>query len=365
MKLECSVEKIKKALSIAERMTGKNLTLPVLNSILMEARKGHLVVKSTNLNIGGEITIDAKVDKEGVVAIRGDILNSLFSVMSNNEKVFIELIENSLLVKTKTNTVTIKTIPHEDFPTIPKVVGSEFSIPVEKFIDGIKAVSYSSSVSEIKPEIGSVYISNNDDTLVFVATDSFRLAEKKVKLKVGDSFDDLLIPVKNINEIIRIFQDVKGDISMIVDKNQLALSADGLYLTSRVVDGVFPDYKQIIPKDFSTKIVLLKQDLLNSIKISNVFADKFNQITISCNPKEKFLEIVSKNNDIGENITSVSGTLSGEEITVNFNYRYILDVFQSISSDSISLEFAGPNKPMVVRGIGDNSFMYLIMPMNR
>jgi DNA polymerase-3 subunit beta len=365
MKLECQVEKIKNALITAERITGKNLTLPVLGSVLFVATDKTLKIRSTNLNLGVEINVPAKIEKEGVVAIRGDVLSSLFGALLGDSVVKFELINNNLSVKTKTSTVLLKSIPHEDFPTIPTVTGDTILIPAKKFIEGLRSVFYSASVSEVKPEIGSVFIYPEDNMLVFVSTDSFRLAEKKVKMKDKLSFGGILIPFKNTIEIMKVFDGIDEDININLGKNQISFSISNIYLTSRVVDGIFPDYKQIIPKDSTTSATVLKQDFISSLKVSNIFSDKFNQITLTIKPKEKVFEIDAKNSDIGENTTSISGALSGENVSANFNYKYILDCFQSISSDSLHLELDGSNRPMIIRVVGDPSFMYLIMPMNR
>ena len=365
MKIECSVEKIKNALTTVDRITGKNLTLPVLGSVLWVASNKSLKLRATNLSIGIEIEIPAKIEKEGTIAIRGDILSSLFSVLQNDSIVYFEAINGNLSVKTKSNTIILKGIPYEDFPTIPIVSGESFSISSGKFIEGIKSVYYGASVSEIKPEIGSVYIYPEDDMLIFVSTDSFRLAEKKVKIKQKLSFGGILIPFKNVVEIIRVFEGKEEDIKITLQKNQISFSTSNIYLTSRVVDGSFPDYKQIIPKNSTTGVVVLKQDFISSLKVSNIFSDKFNLVTFVIKPSEKVFEIEAKNTEVGENVTLISGALSGEDVSVNFNYRYILDCFQSISSDSLNLELNGSNRPMIIRPVGDASFMYLVMPMNR
>jgi DNA polymerase-3 subunit beta len=365
MKLECSIEKIKNALITVERITGKNLTLPVLSSILWVATDKTLKLRSTNLSIGIEVEVKANVEKEGVVAIRGDILSSLFSLLSNDSMVSFELINGNMVVKTKSNNILLKSVPYEDFPTIPIVSGEELVISSKKFVEGMKSVYYSASVSEIKPEIGSVYIYPEDDMLVFVATDSFRLAEKKVKIKQKLSFSGILIPFKNSLEILKVLDSVDEDIKITLQNNQISFKTSNTYLTSRVIDGNFPDYKQIIPKNSTTNVVVLKQDLISSLKISNIFSDKFNQITINVKTKEKKFEIESKNADIGENTTLIAGALSGEDVSANFNYKYILDCFVSMNGDSLSLDLNGNNKPMIIKSIGDSSFMYLVMPMNK
>lgn len=365
MKLECQIEKIKNALITVDRITGKNLTLPVLSSVLWVATGKTLKLRATNLNIGIEMEVPAKIEKEGVLAIRSDILSSLFSILSGDSNVSFELVNGNLSVKTKTNTIILKGIPSDDFPTIPIVNGDNFILNSKKFIEGLKSVYYSASTSEIKPEIGSIYIYPEDDILIFVATDSFRLAEKKIKIKQKLSFGGILIPYKNITEIIKVFDNLDVDLDITLNKNQISFKTQNIYLTSRIIDGSFPDYKQIIPKSSTTEATVLKQDLISSLKISNIFSGKFNQIMFNIKPQEKVFEIEAKNSDVGENITLLPGAISGESVTLNFNFKYIMDCFVSIQSDSLVLIFNGNNKPMILKPIGDTSFMYLIMPMNR
>ena len=365
MKIECSVEKIKNAVSQVERITGKNLTLPVLNSILLIATGKYLKLRSTNLSLGIEVEIGVKVEREGTVAISGSILNNIFSNVSQNENIYLESIDGNLLIKTKKSQIKLKCIPHEDFPTIPTVIGTSYEIDSKKLIEGIKSVYYSSSVSDVKPEISSVFIYNDQTSLVFVSTDSFRLAEKKIKIKGLEETTHILVPFKNIGEILKIFGEFQGIIKVCFNKNQISFSSDDVYLTSRIIDGIFPDYRQIIPKNFTTDVVVLKQDLLNALKISNIFSDKFNQVNLKISSKEKIFELSSSNNDIGENKTYLDAVINGENIELSFNYKYFLDCFQSITTDSVSIKFSGSAKPIVISPISDPSFTYLIMPMNK
>ncbi len=365
MKAECSIEKIKNAVSQVERVTGKNLTLPILNSILIIASGKSLKLRSTNLSLGIEIEVPAKIEREGVLAVSGAVLNGIFSNVSRNENVFLEDKDGNLLVKTKKSQIKLKAFPHEDFPTIPTVTGADFEIDSKKMIDGIKSVYYSSSVSDIKPEISSVYMYTNGENLVFVSTDSFRLAEKKIKTKGIEEILGILIPFKNVSEIVKVFGETYGIIKVCFNKNQISFSGENIYLTSRIIDGIFPDYRQIIPKEFSTEIVVLKQDLLNALKLSNVFSDKFNQVNLKVSPKQKLFELSSNNNDIGENKTSLDAVINGEDVELSFNYKYFLDCFQSITTDSVSIKLSGASKPIVISPVSDTSFTYLIMPMNR
>ncbi|MSU44754.1 DNA polymerase III subunit beta [Candidatus Nomurabacteria bacterium] len=365
MKLECKIEEIKSKILQVERITGKNLTLPVLNSILLISSGKSLKLRSTNLSLGIEVEIHAKIEKEGLVAISGSVLNGIFSNVFQNENVFLESIDGNLLIQTKRSKIKLKGQPYDDFPTIPRVSGTSFEIDSKKLIDGIKSVFYSSSVSDIKPEISSVFLYTNEDNLVFVSTDSFRLAEKKIKVKGIPEIGGILIPYKNIAEILRVFGDSPSVLKVCFNKNQISFSSDDVYLTSRMIDGVFPDYRQIIPKTSTTTATVLKQDLLNALKISNIFSDKFNQVNLKISPKEKVFELSSANNDVGENKTYLDAAITGEDIELGFNYKYFLDCFQSITTDSVSIKFSGSASPLVISSVSDSSFLYLIMPMNR
>ncbi|MEZ4210782.1 MAG: DNA polymerase III subunit beta [Candidatus Paceibacterota bacterium] len=365
MKLECSAESIKEVVTQVEKIVSKNSTLEVLNSVLITAKGKSLTFKATNLSLGIEVEIPANIEKEGEIAILGSVLYNSIVNLSNNKIITLTQKDNNLVISNKNSSVTLKSVPKEDFPTLPAVEGDSFEISSTELLEGIKAVYYSSSVSDIKPEISSVYFYTNENKIYFVSTDSFRLAEKNIENKKEADISSILVPYKNILEILKVLSSLNDDIKVTYNKNQISFQSSGLFLTSRLVDGIFPDYRQIIPKEFETTVILLKDDLQNALKLSNIFSDKFNQITLSVKPSEKKLEIYSENKDVGENRTLLEGSLNGKDIDININLKYLLDCFQSISEDSISLNFNGSNRPIIVKGNSDKSFKYLIMPMNR
>lgn len=368
MKIEVHLSQFKKAISLTEKVARKNATLPVLSCLLFEIEKNILKIKSTNLDVGLEVSISAKSDVTGNVAVPASIISSFVSQLNDQDSVVkIELVSGNLNISSKHSKVTIKTIPHEDFPSIPRVSdGQKLHISSDVFIKGLKSVWYSASISSVKPELSSVFIYKNNENIIFAATDSFRLAEKKIKINDSFEFQDILLPFKNISDVIRVLEDINGEVELQSNKNLISFESDGIYLASRIIDGTFPDYKQIIPKGYSTEAITLKQDVINALKVSNVFTDKFNQIKFSLKPKENEFIIQTKNSDIGENITKVDSALTGENVEINFNGKYIADCFQSIDADSVSFQLSGLNKPMVIRPAGgDGSFLYLVMPMNR
>jgi DNA polymerase-3 subunit beta len=365
MKLQCKTEQLKNAVSLAEKMTGKNLTLPTLHAILLIASGKSLKIRSTNLAVGIEIEIPAMVEQEGVVLIKGEVLSSVAGNIPPKHDVVLSLEQENLKVSSEGSTTIIKCLPQEDFPTLPLVEGESFEIKGSVLQEGIRSVYFCAATTEIKPEIASIFIYTDQDSLVFVATDSFRLAEKRLKIKHLPEISKILIPYKSIPDILRVIDLFSGDVKIVFNRNQLSISGGGVYFTTRLIDGAFPDYKMIIPKEEKTKVVVIKGELLSTLRLSTIFADKFFQVTFSVQPQQKQVLINSKNTDVGSSSSSIDAVVEGEPIEVSFNLKYFLDVFQALTVDSLSISFTEPNRPIIIKGVGDMAFLYLLMPTNR
>ena len=366
MKIECVKEKLHIAVRNAEKVVGRNANLPILSCLLFETKGNSLMIKSTNLDLGLEISIPVKVEEHGKVAIPAQVIGSFLNNITDDKNITLETKENILRVYTQNSEANIKTLTTEDFPTIPLIDnGKTCRISSKDLGNGIKSVIYSAPTSSVKPELSSVYVYSNEENLVFVATDSFRLAEKTIKTKKNTALPGILIPFKNASDILKIIDNTDEEIEINSTKNQISFTFGGLYLVSRVIDGVFPDYKQIIPKEEKTKVTVLKQDLINTLKISSIFSDNFNQMNIAVVAGAKNIEVKTKNSNVGENTNKIEASVEGESIEVNFNQRYISDCLASIASDSISLIFNGINRALIVKGTSDKTFTYLVMPMNR
>jgi len=337
-----------------EKITGKTLSLPILSNILFEVKNKKLTVRATNLDIGIEALLPIKVSGEGSVAVPAHILSNLLNTLNSSVKTVTCTIENGNMTISADGIVTvIKCVSPEEFPILPIVSdGQSFSLEGKKLVLGIQSVVYAASVSDIKPELASVYIYPEHDDIVFVATDSFRLAEKKIKEKNTINWGGVLIPFRNAQELIRIFEDIDGGIDVRFNDHQIVMEHEGIYVTSRIIHGSFPDYYQIIPKEYTTTAIILKNDLLNAFKISGVVANTFRQTTLLVNPKQKTFTIETKNADVGSSIIPIQTSLTGEEITINVNYKYITDAFSSITTDSLHLAFSGKGRPIVITPIG-------------
>lgn len=366
MNIECIKDRLTKALSKAEKVTGKNVTLPILSCVLLEAKDSTLTIKATNLDLGIEIKIPVKVIKPGTVAVSGVVFNNIISNLPNEKNIILENQADNLKITTNHTQSVIKSFPIDDFPSIPKISNEKsFKLNTPDLIKGLKSVVYSASVSSIRPSLSSVLLYSNEDNIIFVATDSFRLAEKHIKVKKHKEFNQILIPFKNIPEIIRTFEDVKDEIDVYLNENQISFIYEDIYITSRLIDGDFPDYKQIIPKEIKTEVVILKQDLINALKVSNIFSDKFSQVIFNISSNEKVFYLNTKSMDVGEHTQKIDAVIKGNDLKISFNYKYIIDCFNSIETDSVSLQFSDINRPMIITGVGDKSFLYLVMPMNK
>lgn len=364
MKLTCDTAKLRDALMIADRVAGKRSSLPVLKYTLFIAGEDGLKIRATNLDIGVEISVPAKVEAEGVTAVPGDILGNVLSFLSVEKNVTIELVHENLLIQTERQSTLVKCAPYDDFPNIPIPDGGlHISFDGKLLLSGLRSVAFSAAVTDIKPEFGSVFVTKDGTSLVFAATDSSRLAEKRISLKNSPKEDiALLMPIKNVSEIIRLLETYIGDIELVLSKHQAAIIGERFRVTTRLVDGLFPDYKQIIPKTFDTEATILREELLSALKVTNIFSGKLQQVRLKVYPKDKVLEVESKTSDLGENTTKISGALEGEDCELLFNQRLLTDALTVIGVDSVTLG-ASTGKPLVVKPVGDPSFTYLLMPM--
>ncbi|MEZ4194905.1 MAG: DNA polymerase III subunit beta [Candidatus Paceibacterota bacterium] len=365
MEINISRPQLTQALELVTRISTKHVTLPVLQCALLEVSTNKLKIKATNLELSIEVSLDCKVSEDGVVAVPANTLMQSLQYNTENE-ISLREEEGVLIIETNKTNTSIKSIPHDEFPTINKLKGEAIKINRELFSLGIKTTAFAASVSSIKPELGSVYIQQKKEhSLTLVSTDSFRLMEKTVPQKGVILEQGFLVPQKNAMEISRLCDLLQSDPGLVVTENQCALdfAEEGVYVTSRLVSGSFPDYEQIIPKEYVSHVTVLKNDLLKAFKKTSIFLNKYQQVTISV--VEGSLTMSSQNNEVGHVTDSVPAVVDGEELTLNFNQQYVVDSLSHITDESVILHFAGIGRPLVITGVSDKTLRYLVMPMNR
>jgi len=365
MKVKCKKDDLVRGLQYTEKIAGTNPSLPILSCVFLSASNNSLILRTTNLELGIEVSIPAAVEKGGIVVVPAGTLSKTIAVEFDATVALVGK-EGNMVVETKNTKTTIKGQDPDEFPKLPYVEGGEqTTVDSSVFSTGIHAVVYSASTTTIRPELSSVYVYPKSKELIFVATDSFRLAEKRIPIAKGGQFESVLIPFKNASEVARIAGTLDEDLSLTFNESQMGIAADNLYITSRTIDGAFPNYEQIIPKEGLTDAVVLKHDFIQMLKKGAVFTDSFSQVSFHVSPKKKMLSMSARNSDVGESFDSIPATLSGEDLDISFNLRYIADALPHIHSESIELMFAGPGKPLLMHGKGDPHFRYIVMPMNR
>jgi DNA polymerase-3 subunit beta len=363
MKVTINQQQLLHTLELLSRVSTKHVTLPVLQCVLIKTESNQVTFSATNLEISIKATIEASVSTEGVVAVLAQTL--LQSVQFITKKEIVLRAEDGVLVIESGNGITkINTLPHEEFPNLVPLSGDGLVIKRQHFALGVKTAAFAASVSSIKPELGSIYIQQKKEhSLTFVATDSFRLMEKTVPMQGFVLPQTLLIPQKNALELARVCEMMQDDPLITITDNQCALAFSGVYITTRLVAGNFPDYEQIIPKEYTTHVTLLKQDLVQLFKKTQVFLNKFMQATVAVS--EDLITVSSQNGELGATTDSVKVSTEGSPITLSFNQQYVFEPLSHINDESVILHFAGVGRPLVLGGHSDTSLRYLVMPMNR
>lgn len=364
MKITCLGQNLKDAILTAERNTAKNQTLQVLNSILISTENGKIVLRATNLETALELRISGKIEESGKVVIPAKTLGSFLSNVSG-EQILLQSQNNNLFIKTKNIQTIIRGYPADEFPLFPKIEPvSSFVFAASHLKNSLSSVITASSQTDLKPELSSVCFRIFKNTLNLVATDSFRLAEKTI---VSKNFHEekmvfYLVPQRSANELLKLL-DKNDNIEIGFNKNQLIAKTNSIKFISRLTEGTFPDYEQIIPKTSKTTCVVKRADILHHIKLASVFVGRLNDIMISFDLSKKALFFNSSNADVGEHSSNTDAVIQGEDVSVKFNWRYLLDGVSQVQSEYVVLNLSGDQSPLVIKGKGDTSYLYLVMPM--
>lgn len=364
MKVSCSKTKLKENLFFAERNSGKSFNMPILQGVRLRTGNGRLNIAATNLEAGFEAEMSAKIFKEGEVVVPVRIFSQLISGLGG-ETVALESVGNNLNISTERVSSLIKGYLPEEFPLIPKFKPeNSFDITRDELISGLRAVVNSASVSNMKPEIASIYFYfQNRAPLKIVATDSFRLAEKTLNCPVKNS-SPFLLPAPSAAELIRMAEVADGDIRVAYDKNQISFTAAEFKFTSRLTEGVFPAYESIIPKKFNTDVLVDREEMIEALRVASVFSGNLKEVNLNVLSDDNILEIRTAHSDVGEHTAQLNVKITGEKVSLNFNYHYLLDgLLNYQNKGKILLRFAEGNKPLLLQNPENTAYLYLVMPM--
>ncbi len=365
MKILCTQENLAGGLDVGSRVASKNITLPILNNVVLIAEGGVVRLQTTNLEIAVTTTIRAKIETEGRYTAQSRLLNDVVHLMKD-AKITLETTPGGLVVSSEESTTTIKGLPPEEFPVPPTVgEGTEFAAPDNSLETRLQEVVFAAASDESRPEISGVFFMVEHDTLVVAATDSYRLSERRLKLSKNSPHPRHgIIPARSCQEILRILHDGGGEVTIRVDEQQICWRTNETEVVSRLIEGQYPEYKQIIPANWTTRCVVDRQGLIDAVRAASLFCQPgINDITATVT--EHKLQLTAANTQTGQHIGHLEATTDGPGVVIVFNYRYLLEGAQSLKGDTIHLELNTPQSPGVLRGKVDPVALYLIMPIRQ
>lgn len=360
------------------RVVQTNAHVPSLQGILCKVVDNTLTLSGTNIEMSVVVEMEGEKGEGGQDGVCVVPARVLLEVLKNTrgEKVVCEVKEGVLHISAQNTTskekkrqtsTKITLLPYEEFPTLPvHITEMTHSLSAQLFVDGFAHTLFAVSPSTIKPELACVSVRHEGDMLVFVATDSFRLAEKKIPYQSDENIPNLLIPGKNAQEL-QYFLGLMGQSEVLwyFDEHILALRVGDYYITSRVVAGNYPDYQKILPKETTTTAQFITQDLQYVFKKAALFSDTTRQISVELVPETNECLFRAKNATVGEFEEVLPAKITGDSLGLNFNSTYLGACLPHIKEEGVECRFAGPGRPLVIKGVNNESFLYLVMPMNR
>jgi len=370
MKLKIKKELLQKAVLAVEKNVGRNLSLPVLNNILIKTEKNKLILISTDLEIAIIVKLFAKIEEEGVIVLDPKTLSGLLNNLPDGE-VVLKTKQNTLYVEQKNYKSSIKGYDDKEFPLLPKTDKSAFfTVSSNTISQGLNQVVNSTAKSDLKPELTGVYFDVKKSEIKLVSTDSFRLAEKTINRDKAESVnsDNFILPTKATQEIIRNYQDLNDVLFFYITKNQVAVVNEGnekfkVEVISKTIEGEYPDYKQIIPKDHKTRAIVSKKDLVQQIKAGSLFSSRINDIEFKIE-KDK-ISVMSQNNDVGEFASSVEASVEGDEQSVKLNYNYVLDGLGNVDGEEVVFKISKSDGPIIIESVKQKNYFYILMPIRK
>ncbi|MFH1129465.1 MAG: DNA polymerase III subunit beta [Patescibacteria group bacterium] len=369
MKIICLQENLKNGLNNVSNITGKNLTLPILNNILLSADKKGLKLSTTDLEMAITNEVACKIEKEGSITIPAKLLVNFVNNLPN-KKIEINIKNNTVFLKCENYNSNIKGLDSKDFPIIPKIKSEPIiEISSYEFKNALEQVINFVSVSDIRPEISGVLLDfNNEKKIKFVATDSFRLGEKILNIKDNkikkEELKSIIIPLKTAQEVVKIISNHENcELKISIENNQILFNLPETQIVSRLIEGNYPNYQQLISKQFDTTAIITREELLKAVKIGSFFSSKINDVRLKVNVKKSEIEIFSQDIELGENASEIKGDINGKDLEIIFNHKYLLDGLNNINSEKIVIGFNGDTSPGIIKPEGRDDFLYIIMPI--
>ena len=364
MDLEVLQENLSKALSITSRFVSSRAQLPVLANILLKADKTKLIVSGTNLETSASISLGAKIKEDGDLTIPA---KNFFEIVSNLTQGNIHLIseKESLKIVGSGFTGKISGMNASDFPKVPQTIKKDGSINLSKaeFLNALPQVSFAVSSDEGRPVLTGMLFILSKKSLSLVATDGFRLSKKTIPLEDISKEIKTVIPKNVLLEVLRTGEESENILLDVKEKEkQVVFGLDNLILSSRVLEGLYPDFEKIIPQSSSVKVRVDKEELLRAVKLASVFArDSANIVKIKI--MKDSIKLSAESSQVGNQETTLDAKVEGEPVDISFNYKFLEDFLRAAIGEEVIMEFNNASSPGVFTDPKDANFLHLIMPV--
>ena len=374
MKVTVLQESLAHGLSIVSRAVSPRSTLPVLSNVLIASDDGRLRLSATNLELGITCWIGAKIEEEGSTTVPARTFVDLVGTLPQ-EQVSLNLAAapQTLNVRCGASNTDIKCIDAQEFPPLPAPeMDGAILLNVADFKDMISQVVLAASVDEARPVLMGVLVTVEKDTITMAAADGFRLSVRKGTLSQPASQPvTAIIPARALGELARVASDGNEVISMVMPKGrgQVIFRMKEVEVVSQLIDGTFPDYQQIIPRSYKSRTILSTSALLKACKQAEIFAREGSNVArldikSAGDLEPGAVEISAQSEETGSNETIVAATIDGVGLLIAFNVKYLREVLEVIKSPNVVLETSASNAPGVIRPVGDDNFLHVIMPMH-
>ena len=369
MKFICTQENLIKGLNIVSHLAGRNINLPILNNVLITAQKNNIELSTTNLEIGIKVKIRGKINETGKITLPAKILSNFVNFLPES-KIEFELLENNeMQISSGSWQTKIKSQSADDYPLIPEVDRKNyFKIKVGNLKNALNQTIFAAVTNESRPELSGGLFKINNQELKLVATDSYRLAEKKVEVLMNKNKESLfIVPIRSLQELVRLLTDLtnESEVEVFWEENQIMFLMDEIEFTSRLIDGEYPDYQQIIPQTSNTQAVFSKNEMINAVKAAGLFSKTgIYDVTLEFKSPDKIV-IYSSNTQLGENKAEIKAQIKGDNNSIVFNYHYILEGLVNIPQEKVVMELTNPNNPAVLKPENKDDYLYLIMSIRQ
>jgi DNA polymerase III subunit beta len=379
MKLECLQENLAEGLTVVGRVVPTKSTLPVLSNVLLSTRDGELQLTANNLELSVAHRVPATILGDGEITLPSRLLSDYVALLDHGQKVVLDLNQKTHKVHLLCGRyeANVAGIDAEDFPPIPAVSGgASFSMPAGVLKEAIGQVVFAAAPDDTRPVLAGVLLKMGGGSLTLAAADGFRLAVRTVELPDGGPDLQMIVPARTLTEVARLLSDAADDqvaINTTPNGNQVYFAFGKTEITSRLIEGQFPDYQRIIPPSSKTNVVLSTTDFLRATRAAAVFArDNSNIVRLECSPAKEDAELAlgsvlvkSTSAEMGDNEGHLDASVQGDETQIAFNGRYLRDALEALDSSQVSLHITGPSSPGILRPVGEpNGYLHVIMPMH-